>query len=98
MSSPPLRRQMRHELKSHPRPFNSILAGHKKHDLRTNDQDFLEGDEILFREWDPDMQRYTGRHLIATITYMTRGGELGLAENLCIMSLALQYWNLEAPA
>ena len=39
------------ELKTWPKPFASILSGFKKHEIRVNDRDFREGDELCLREW-----------------------------------------------
>jgi len=52
----------------------------------------------MLLEWDPKTGRHTGRHVLATVAYMTRGGEFGLPENLCVMSLQIQYWNIGATA
>jgi len=89
---------MRHELKTWPKQFGAVLGGSKKHEVRVNDRNFQEGDELLLQEWDPEKQRYTGRHILAAVSYMTRGGQFGLPENLCVMSLQIQYWNIEATA
>lgn len=73
----------RHDLKTWPRQFFAVLDGHKKYEIRVNDRNFQEGDELMLLEWDPKTQRYTGRHILTTVTYMTRGGEWGIPENLC---------------
>ncbi len=52
----------------------------------------------MLQEWDPEKRRYTGRHILAAISYMTRGGEFGLPSNLVVMSLQIQYWNIGATA
>ncbi len=85
---------MRHELKTRPRQFCAVLSGHKKYEIRVNDRNFQEGDELMLLEWDPKTQQYTGRHILTVVTYMTRGGEWRIPENLCVMSLAVQYWNI----
>lgn len=89
---------MRHELKTWPLQFSAILHGRKKYELRVNDRNFQENDEVRLLEWNPETQRYTGRHILATISFMTRGGEFGLPENLCILSLKIQYWDIGATA
>lgn len=70
------------------------LSGYKKHEVRVNDRDFREGDELWLREWDPDKQTYTGRHVLATVTYMSKGGTWGLPPDIVVMSLQLQYWSM----
>ena len=89
---------MRHDLKAWPPQFAAVFNGRKRYEIRTNDRDFQEGDELMLREWDPKTGRYSGRHILTTVTYMTRGGEFGLPENMCVMSLAIEYWNIEATA
>ena len=49
----PPNRPTRHELKTWPKSFASILSGFKKHEIRVNDRDFREGDELCLREWNP---------------------------------------------
>jgi len=88
----------RHELKTWPKPFSAVLGGNKTHEVRVNDRDFREGDELYLREYDPDTERYTGRHILATISYITPGGTFGLPENLCVMSLRIQWWDVSAAA
>jgi len=83
----------RHDLKTWPRQFSAILAGSKRYELRVNDRNFQEGDELMLQEWNPKTGRHTGRHILTTVAYMTRGGEFGLPENLCVMSLQIQWWN-----
>ncbi len=90
------RPQVRHELKTHPQPFTAILNGFKKHEIRVNDRDFHEGDELFLREWNPETLAYTGRHVLVDITYITHGGEWGLPPNLVVMSVRTQYWSIEA--
>jgi hypothetical protein len=37
---------IRHEFKTWPKPFSAILAKFEKHEIRVNDRDFREGDEL----------------------------------------------------
>ena len=61
-----------HELKCWPQFFSAIAEGRKQHDLRrSNDRDFLVGDRILLREFDPHSEKYTGRTQLVVITYIT---------------------------
>src|SRR5260370_35784622 len=55
---PPTNHPVRHDLKTRPKPFASSLSGFKKHEIRVNDRDFREGDELCLREWNP---RYADR-------------------------------------
>ncbi len=77
----------RHELKTWPEPFEEILRGRKRHEVRRADRPFAVGDELRLREWDPAWSRYTGRELSVRVTYLSPGGTWGLPADLCVMSV-----------
>lgn len=60
--------------------------GTKEFEIRVNDRNFKVGDALCLREWLPDEQKYTDRHVFKRVTYMIQG-EFGLPENLCVMQL-----------
>lgn len=61
-----------HRLKSWSEFFNEIIAGHKTHDLRrSSDRKFEVGQHIMLCEFDPQIEKYTGREQLVRITYMT---------------------------
>lgn len=76
-----------HELKTWPAEFQAIAEGRKTFDLRKNDRDYQTGDNLLLREFDPVTQTYSGRYVLANVTYILHGGSYGLPEDLCIMSI-----------
>jgi hypothetical protein len=83
-----------HTLKCWPEFFGAIRSGEKKHDLRrSNDRTFRVGDTLLFREFDPKSNRYTGRTQSALITYITSAdlpcalSRDALHKDFCILSL-----------
>ncbi len=51
------------EKKVWPEPFEAILSGKKKYELRLNDFEIKEGDTLFLREWDPEAKTYTGRSI-----------------------------------
>lgn len=100
VSTPPhkrtanLKTTFNHELKSWPQFFESILSGHKRHELRRNDdRNFSVGDILRLREYDPKANRYTGRDLYVEVTYITSAelpcalSEGSLHSNFCILSI-----------
>lgn len=76
-----------HELKTWPGPFTAIARGEKHHEIRKADRPFAVGDVLHLREWDPHAETYSGRSLHRTVTYLTPGGQWGLPDGLCVMSL-----------
>ena len=88
---------MEHDLKTWPFYFEAVLTGIKKHEIRVDDRGFACGDVLHLREWDPyetyrgdrliQSPHYTGRELRVRVTYLTPGGEWGLPENVCVMSI-----------
>jgi len=80
---------MWHELKTWPEIFNWMLAGTKMFDLRVNDRDFQSGDFLRLREWSPKTETYTGREITRQVSYILRGGNFGLPENMVIMQLVM---------
>ena len=76
-----------HELKTWPEFFQAILDGRKKHEIRQADRPFAVGDTLHLREWDPETHIYSGRDLKVTVTYITPGGQWGVAPDMCVMSI-----------
>lgn len=56
-----------HELKSWPEFFGALNAGIKHSEVRLNDRNYQHGDDLLFREWHPDMKVFTGQWCLLTI-------------------------------
>jgi ASC-1-like (ASCH) protein len=73
---------MKIEKKTWPESFNKILEGRKSFDIRLADFEVKAGDEIVFREWDPERKEYTGRMLEKKVVHISKTKEL-------------PYWNKE---
>lgn len=76
-----------HELRTWPEPFQAVVDGHKRHEVRIYDRDFKPDDEVGLHEFDPSRGCYTGRTLRFRIGYLSRGPEWGLPEGLCVFTL-----------
>jgi hypothetical protein len=86
-----------HSLKIWPGPFEAVVAGHKRHEVRVDDRGFEVGDVLHLREWDPSpiMESFsfsnpkgcTGRSVRVLVTYVTAAGTWGMPSNLCVMSI-----------
>lgn len=97
-----MNRPPNHELKTWPRFFDDMRREAKRFDLRKeDDRKFHNGDVILYREWDPEMEpagdpvqgmekshRYTGRDFKAMVTYCMRHEDFeGVPENYVILGI-----------
>lgn len=72
-----------HELKCWPSFFQAILDDRKRFELRVNDRNYQVGDVLHLREWNPELEQYTGREIRRTNTYQLHIG----STNLVAMSL-----------
>lgn len=58
------------EKKIWPESFELIESGAKTYDLRLADWEVASGDTIIFKEWNPETKKYTGRELTRTVGYV----------------------------
>lgn len=89
-----------HDLKCSPEPFRAVREGRKRHETRHNDRGYQVGDVLVLREWVPNFRvdrplpaggQYTGEVERRVVTYVTPGGEWGIPDHLCVMSLQVEY-------
>lgn len=76
-----------HHLKCHTEPFHKTLIGKKRAEFRKNDRDFKEGDTLVLHEYDPDSGAETGKCLGVIVEDVTPGGQYGIPEGYCVMSI-----------
>jgi hypothetical protein len=82
-----------HKMKCWPELFQAIMEDRKTHDLRRADRAFRVGDRLLLCEYDPSIDRYSGRELLVDITYITSMenpcalSHIGLMDDFCILSI-----------
>ena len=76
-----------HDLKVWKRFFDVVNGGDKSFELRFDDRGFRVGDTLVLREWDDDMQRYTGRLTEKVVTYILAGPLFGLQEGFVAMAI-----------
>lgn len=77
-----------HELKTVPVSFDAVWKGRKLFEVRNNDRGYATGDHLMLREWDGERERYTGRAVVAEVTYLMQG-VFGLPPGLCVMSIRI---------
>lgn len=58
-----------HALKTWPCFFKAVLDGRKPFEIRLNDRDFRVGDQLRLQEYDLDTGQYTGRDLVADVSF-----------------------------
>src|SRR4051812_13772091 len=91
---------MTHDLKCWPGSWEAVASGLKKHEIRVADRDFKVGDDVILREFMPNVAEhgpvvwagkitgnFTGRSLLRKITYVSAAGSFGLPPNLCVFSM-----------
>jgi len=78
---------MIHTLKAWPAAFRAVKNGTKTHEIRVADRPYAVGDSLLLHEWDNVTGAYTGYLCLVEVTFITPGGEWGLPDNLCVMSI-----------
>ena len=76
-----------HHLKTWPQYFQAVIDGKKKFEVRKNDRDFKPQDKLRLQEFDPNQGIFTGREYECDIHYILYGGEFGIKEGYCVMSL-----------
>lgn len=75
-----------HELKIQSTHFTEVFAGSKTHEVRFNDRNYQVGDCLNLREIDEN-DHYTGQEMNAEICHVLHGGQFGLDEGWCVLSL-----------
>ena len=80
---------MLHELKTVPPYFEAVRKGDKQFEVRKNDRGFSIGDELLLREWFPQLEDYSGRTVHRKITYVLQSEKYGIAPGFCVLGLAV---------
>jgi hypothetical protein len=81
-------RHMTHELKTWPDHYDNIAIGIKTFEYRKNDRDYHSGDTLILRRYDPAKQQYSGERMEKVVTHILYGGECGIPDDYCVMSLS----------
>ncbi|MBU0977504.1 MAG: DUF3850 domain-containing protein [Nanoarchaeota archaeon] len=86
---------MKIEKKTWPEQFQAILKGKKKFDLRLDDFKAKEGDILVFKEFDPKTESYTGREVEKTISYILKTKNIKFWSKEEIDKFGLQVFSLD---
>jgi ASC-1-like (ASCH) protein len=76
---------MIHTLKIWPEYFEAILDGRKTWEYRKNDRNYQLNDVLRLHEWNNTMQKFTGRMMVVTVTYIYYTPSN--TQEYCIMSI-----------
>ena len=76
-----------HNVKAYPSNFQLMKDGTKPFDVRLDDRLYEKGDIIVFKEWDPDKEEYTGQSIRRQITCKQIWE--GLSPGYCALGLAV---------
>lgn len=81
-----------HWLKTWPEQFDAVARGDKHHEVRRTDRElpYEVGDHLILRRWCPERRAYTvpRQEQRVEVTHVTPGGQFGLPDDLCVMSVA----------
>jgi hypothetical protein len=79
---------MTHDLKIWPKFFKQVAFRLKSSEICLNDRDFQVGDKLNLREYNFDLDSYTGNSVIRTISCITTHAEcLAIQEDYVLLSL-----------
>jgi len=76
-----------HVLKTWPIYFQAVFDGTKTFELRKNDRSYRVGDILKLREWDPELESFTGSEIDVEVTYILFLGDMGLDDGYCAMGI-----------
>jgi hypothetical protein len=78
---------MVHRLKCDPEPFQKVLDGLKRYEVRKFDRDYKVGDRLQLLEFDRTTQQYSGRRFRVKITTITEPGSFGLPADVGVLGI-----------
>lgn len=70
--------------------FEDVVNNYKLFEVGKNDRDYQPGDDMILKEWDKDLQEYTGREDRVTIIYLLEDYP-GIEPGYCILGIERYY-------
>lgn len=80
---------MQHDIKIDPQFFTPVATRQKPYEVRKNDRDYKVGDTLNLLEYDRKLEQYTGRRILARVTYLVQGGDYGIAAGYVVLTVAI---------
>lgn len=80
-----------HDLKCWPEVFAAVRSGIKRCEFRRDDRQpsYAVGHVLRLREWDPTLERYTGKQVLVCVLHIIRGPDFGIPAGYALMSVAV---------
>jgi len=78
-----------------PEYFKDVKSGKKKFELRLADFKVKKGDKLILEEWDPKVEKYTGREIKARVGYVLKTKNLWFWSKKDIEKYGLQIIQIE---
>ena len=78
-----------HVLKTWREPFDAVLSGAKRFEVRRNDRCFQSGDTAILKRWHHDCYCFdsTAKPLKFKIGWILHGGQFGIEPGFCVFQL-----------
>lgn len=85
-----MKQPFHHHLKTWTEPFNATNNRRKRHEYRKDDREppFVVGDVLVLEEYDPITDKFSGKKIKRTVTYISRGPIFGIPDGYAVMSIA----------
>lgn len=80
---------MLHHLKVWPPFYESVENGSKTFEVRRADRDFRVDDLLILSEWEPRLERHTGRQCRRHVSYVLQGGQFGVEPGFVVLGFGL---------
>ena len=78
-----------HELKTWTPFFTHVWNSTKRFEVRKDDRGFKVGGQVILREYNNELKGYTGYEVRAVIDYVLKGGQFGIEDGYCILSIVV---------
>ncbi len=76
-----------HSVKIYPEYFQLLKDGIKNFEVRLNDRNYQVTQQIIFKEFDPATNSYTGNLLMREIKFVLYGGQFGIEPGYVVLEL-----------
>lgn len=81
------REPIEHDVKCWPPYFDAVLSGEKPFEVRKADRDYRPGDTMRLREYLPERDFFTGRHVLRRIAFRLDGGAFGVEPGFVVLGI-----------